>query len=65
MARAAGVSRATAGADIAAAQHSGPALATATHPVERIATAAARAALTRAADGAMLFASDLVLRKSA
>jgi DNA-binding LacI/PurR family transcriptional regulator len=51
--------------DIAAAEFSGPALTTATHPVEEIAAAAARVALTRAPDGPALFRSELVLRDSA
>ncbi len=49
--------------DIPAAESSG--LTTATHPVERIADAAARSALGRVADGPTLFASDLVVRESA
>jgi DNA-binding LacI/PurR family transcriptional regulator len=52
--------------DIPAAAHSGPALTTATHPVERIATAAAEAALR---PGTALeetwFGSELVVRDSA
>jgi DNA-binding LacI/PurR family transcriptional regulator len=51
--------------DIPAAEFSGPGLTTATHPVERIADAAARGALGRVADGPTLFASDLVLRGTA
>jgi DNA-binding LacI/PurR family transcriptional regulator len=51
--------------DIPAAAFSGPGLTTATHPVERIADAAARGALGRVADGPTLFTSDLVLRESA
>lgn len=52
--------------DVALAGHSGPALTTATHPVERIAAAAARAALSGAAPGTgRLFGSQLVVRDSA
>ena len=49
--------------DIPAAESTG--LTTATHPVERIAGAAARSLLVRAADGPTLFGSDLVVRQSA
>ena len=51
--------------DLPAAEFSGPGLTTATHPVERIAAAATRAALTRADDGPQFFPSELVLRESA
>jgi DNA-binding LacI/PurR family transcriptional regulator len=52
--------------DIPAAAHSGPALTTATHPVERIATAAAEAALRPgAAAEEIWFGSELVVRDSA
>lgn len=51
--------------DILAAAHSGPALTTASHPVERIAAAAARAALHAAAAEEELFPSALVVRESA
>jgi DNA-binding LacI/PurR family transcriptional regulator len=52
--------------DIPAAAHSGPPLTTATHPVERIAAAAARAALRPAgAPEEAWFRSDLVVRESA
>jgi DNA-binding LacI/PurR family transcriptional regulator len=50
--------------DIAAAEHSG--LTTATHPVERIAEAAARSVIVRPAGReATLFPSELVVRASA
>jgi DNA-binding LacI/PurR family transcriptional regulator len=51
--------------DLPAAEFSGPGLTTATHPVEQIAAAAARVALTREGAGPQLFRSELVLRESA
>jgi DNA-binding LacI/PurR family transcriptional regulator len=51
--------------DVPAARHSGPALTTATHPVEAIAAAAARAAGARDADEESWFPSELVVRESA
>jgi DNA-binding LacI/PurR family transcriptional regulator len=51
--------------DLPAAEFSGPGLTTATHPVEQIATAAARAALGGVADAWTLFPSELVRRESA
>jgi DNA-binding LacI/PurR family transcriptional regulator len=51
--------------DIPAAEHSGPALTTATHPVELIAAAAARSALRPTGDGQTWFGSELVVRQSA
>ena len=51
--------------DLQAAAFSGPGLTTATHPVEQIAAAAARAALRGDAAPAELFPSRLVVRESA
>jgi DNA-binding LacI/PurR family transcriptional regulator len=52
--------------DLPAARHSGPALTTATHPVESIAAAAANRATGReGTDGTSWFPSELVVRESA
>jgi DNA-binding LacI/PurR family transcriptional regulator len=52
--------------DVPAAAHSGPGLTTATHPVEQIATAAARAVLQGPrGSGVTRFPSELVVRASA